>query len=596
MMETACSHSELDYRIKQWEKKLRDLSLEIVKSGNKKIPCLLLQVKSYLDDEQLHTKEYPAIKKLLWKYKFFQAILVFLKRDYRVDGGWTTAAKLSRLLSQICTGVDFADSVEFKDDCLPTADRNMLMLAVRIHDDLMESSLNARDVLINDFRTVLDALIYLTSGYAFLVKPVLTDENLLKLLMTDDVVIGTEIINLIRTILRLNWHVLKQLDSKIIHTFLDEIIYKLSVYTEPKIQIASCNCILEFCEHYPALIDLLCTKYKGLRIILMKQAEKIHCRELKPLLVLLNAGSSERVQKQKHHQAVEKIQSAWRGYITRKKLKKANEAISKLQKCYLSRKETREKEQENLRELSQKNEQMQSFQLLKMRSFREKQLQKMELTPAYQILKYQAEEMENAAICIQKNWRGYRIRCQQSKFHTEYKQRRAAIIIQRAVRRWLKRTKSNISPIPTKLKPQTLTEERRTVVQQQITDWREIHSKKLGSFEEQKRLHQKASELLQQFYNSLQASRKRLLHNKALLARLDVDSESLINAPKLESVTEKDIDIYSSPSLPISTKAKIAHKKALKKIAAPWWQKLEDSDEEEDIALNDTSDCEVQNL
>ncbi|GAB1600047.1 calmodulin-binding motif-containing 1-like [Argonauta hians] len=571
--------------INLWEKRLRELSLEIVNSGNKKIPCLLLQVKSYLEDEQLKAKHYPAFKKLLWKYKFFQSIMVFLKQHHRVGGDWSIQAELSKLLSQICTGVDFCDAVEFKNECLPSADKNMLILAVRIHEDLIECPSNQRSVLINNFRTVTNSLIYLTTNYVFLVKPVLTDENLHKLLMTDDIVIGTEIISLIQTILRLNWDLLRQLDTNIIHTFLDEIIYKLSVYTDPKIQERSCQCILEFCEHHPTLIDLLCTKYKGLRAILSKQAEKYLCPELQPLLVLLNNGSSAMVSKKKYLWAIEKIQSAWRGYLVRKKLRNANEAISKLQKCYLSRREINQRKQEELKELSEKNKKKESDQLLKMRSFREKQLQKMEITPADQLLKYQAEEMENAAVCIQKNWRGYEVRRQGSKFREEYNQHKAAVKIQRAVRRSLTRSSPSLSS--SKLKPQTLTEQRRAELQKEIDDWREQHAKPLGTFEEQKILHQDANDLLQQFYGNLELSQKRLLYNEALMARIDVDLESLMNTPTLQSVKEKDIETYSSPSLPISTMAKMAHKKTMKKHCASWWQKLDDSDE--DIEISDIS-------
>ncbi len=47
-------------------------------------------------------------------------------------------------------------------------------------------------------------------------------------------------------------------------------------------------------------------------------------------------------------------------------------------------------------------------------------------------------------------------------------------------------------------------------------------------------------------------------------------------APKLSEVTEKDIESFTSHSVPISTKARADHIEELRLLKQPWWRKLGD--------------------
>lgn len=47
-------------------------------------------------------------------------------------------------------------------------------------------------------------------------------------------------------------------------------------------------------------------------------------------------------------------------------------------------------------------------------------------------------------------------------------------------------------------------------------------------------------------------------------------------APSLKDVTEKDVEMYSSFSLPVATKAKANHRHEMDKLTQPWWKRLGD--------------------
>ena len=53
-------------------------------------------------------------------------------------------------------------------------------------------------------------------------------------------------------------------------------------------------------------------------------------------------------------------------------------------------------------------------------------------------------------------------------------------------------------------------------------------------------------------------------------------------APPLNSITQKDVEMFSSRSLPIATKAKQQHNETLAKLQRPWWKQKWDEDGEID--------------
>ena len=55
-------------------------------------------------------------------------------------------------------------------------------------------------------------------------------------------------------------------------------------------------------------------------------------------------------------------------------------------------------------------------------------------------------------------------------------------------------------------------------------------------------------------------------------------------AAKLTGVTKKDVEMFSSRSVPVAVAARRQHNEVLRKQKQPWWQSLMEENEDVDIA------------
>lgn len=69
--------------------------------------------------------------------------------------------------------------------------------------------------------------------------------------------------------------VLLHVDEKILHSVLDELVYKLSSTTNPVTGNATTKLLLSVAESHPQLVELLSTRYKGLSLYFLSQGRKI---------------------------------------------------------------------------------------------------------------------------------------------------------------------------------------------------------------------------------------------------------------------------------------------------------------------------------
>jgi len=61
----------------------------------------------------------------------------------------------------------------------------------------------------------------------------------------------------------------------------------------------------------------------------------------------------------------------------------------------------------------------------------------------------------------------------------------------------------------------------------------------------------------------------------------------LLVAPELDKVTQKDVEMYSTRSVPVATKARVNHMETLRNLQLPWWKKLGDEFQESDLPEED---------
>ncbi|PKU40187.1 hypothetical protein llap_9503 [Limosa lapponica baueri] len=319
-------------------------------------------------------------------------------------------------------------------------------------------------------------------------------------------------------------------------------------------------------------------------------------RDLSQLLDLLDLEqSSGKGEMQRQHQAACIIQATWRGFQTRKRLKKLPQAVTALQRSF------RAKREQELQHLKKQKEdealklQMQLQRQRAMRLFHERQLALLEIIHPSQVNKYMEEMEGKSALTIQRFWRGYRARRNFHQQKQSLKEYKAAVVIQRAACKFLEKRRRRRPLSPWK-DPKGLTDEQRLALQQKVDDYIKLHPASQMSEEMSKELHMQAQEKLAQFLLRSRLDQRAAQRRETLLAQVNTDVELLMNAPGLAETTGKDLDVFMSRSVPVATKARQSHNTMLKYTRWPWWKKLGDEFVEDDVIPDDALNAELGTL
>ncbi|KFW80193.1 IQ calmodulin-binding motif-containing protein 1, partial [Manacus vitellinus] len=573
------------------------LAAQVTESGEQDIPLLLLKLKGVLSSPSLGSEESKKIKQDIYDYGLTQYCLLVLRQDHsRLRGGWATAAQLAEILSHCCVGLEMKeDPEEFYEKFLPSAIDNLLVLGKRLQARFIRAIKDKeKQDFLHWFQTVTNAICWLFDGHIQLAACVLQNDCFLQLLITDDVETAIIMMSVLHNILRINSSVFLQVDKATLHSILDELVYKLSSTTNPAVGSAATKLLLVVAKLSKQLVQLLTARYKGL---LNKQwTGKGFDRELNQLLDMLYLEkSSGKGEMQKQHQAACIIQATWRGFQTRRRLKKLPQAVTTLQRSF------RAKREQELQHLAKQKEdealklQMQLQRQRAMRLFHERQLALLERVHASQVNKYMEEMEDKSALTIQRFWRGYRARKifhQQKQSLKEYK---AAVIIQRTACKFLEKRRRRRPLSPWK-EPKGLTDEQRLALQQKVDDYIKLHPASQMSEEMSKELHMRAQEKLAQFLLRSRLDQRAVQRRETLLAQVNTDVELLMNAPGLAETTEKDIGVFVSRSVPVATKARQSHNTMLKYTRWPWWKKLGDEFMEDDVIPDEALNTELETL
>ncbi|KAF1540683.1 IQ calmodulin-binding motif-containing protein 1, partial [Eudyptes schlegeli] len=576
------------------------LAAQVTESREQDIPLLLLKLKGILNSASLGSEESKKIKQDIYDYDLTQYCMLVLRQDHsQLRGGWATAARLAEILSHCCVGLEVKeDAEEFYKKFLPSAIDNLLFLGRRLQARFIRTIKDEeKQDFLQWFRTVTDAICWLFGGHIQLAACALQNDHFLQLLITDDVETAVIMMSVLHNILRVNSSVLLQVDEETLHSVLDELVYKLSSTTNPVIGNAATKLLLLVAKFCKQLVKLLTARYKGLKELLSKQwTGKGFDRDLGQLLDLLYLEQSNgKGEVQRQHQAACIIQAMWRGFQTRKRLKKLPQAVTTLQRSF------RAKREQELQHLKKQKEdealklQMQLQRQRAMRLFHERQLALLEIIHASQVNKYMEEMEGKSALTIQRFWRGYRARRnfhQQRQFLKEYK---AAVVIQRAACKFLEKRRRRRPLSPWK-DPKGLTDEQRLALQQKVDDYIKLHPASQMSEEMSKELHMQAQEKLAQFLLRSRLDQRAAQRRETLLAQVNTDVELLMNAPGLAETTEKDLDVFMSRSIPVATKARQSHNTMLKYTHWPWWKKLGDEFVEDDVIPDDALNAELGTL
>nr|XP_060630556.1 IQ calmodulin-binding motif-containing protein 1 isoform X1 [Anolis sagrei ordinatus] len=590
--------SLLSYEMKPLPVDPRILSLaaQVTESSGQDVPGLLLKIKDILTSVVPGSNELQKIKQDLYYYDLVQYCLFVLKQDYTgVLGGWTTAAQLAEILSICCVGLEVKEeSEEFYNKLLPSAVDNLLFLGRRLQARFVRAIKDEeRREFSHNFKTVMDALYRLCEGHVQLTAKVLQNEQFQQLLITDDIEISTVIMSVLEKISRTNTAVLLELPEKSLHCILDELVYKLSSSTNPVIGNAAIKLLLLITKSDAHILMTLVLRYKGLQTLLSKQwTGKGFDKNLNQLMDLLYSENYKVGKTQRLQQAACLIQAAWRGFQTRKRLKQLPKAVTTLQRNFRAK---REQKLQDLRKQKEEEDLHQQLHLQRhraMRLFHERQLTMLEIVHAGQVDKHILEIKEKSALTIQRYWRAFKARrnfqCQKKSLQ-QYK---AAVILQRAVLRFLEKQRKKRAYSFWK-QPRSLSDEERLSLQQKVDDHIRLHPASEMSEEMSRELHHQAQENLAKYLLRRSQDHKAEQHRQALLAQVHTDLDQLMCAASLKESTVKDLNDFMSRSGPVVAKAKQSHITMLKYTQWPWWKKIGEEVFDEDAVSEDLLSAEL---
>ncbi|XP_064926667.1 IQ calmodulin-binding motif-containing protein 1 isoform X2 [Columba livia] len=361
----------------------------------------------------------------------------------------------------------------------------------------------------------------------------------------------------------------------------------------------------DFLHWFQTVADAICWLFGGhiqlatcgLKGLLSKQwTGKGFDRDLGQLLDLLYLEQSNgKGEMQRQHQAACIIQATWRGFQTRKRLKKLPQAVTTLQRSFRAKREQELQHLKKQKEDESLKLQMQLQRQRAMRLFHERQLAVLEIIHASQVNKYMEEMEGKSALTIQRFWRGYRARRNFHQQRQSLKEYKAAVVIQRAACKFLEKRRRRRPLSPWK-DPKGSTDERRLALQQKVDDYIKLHPASQMSEEMSKELHVQAQEKLAEFLLRSRLDQRAAQRRETLMAQVNTDVELLMNAPGLAEATEKDLDVFLSRSIPVATKARQSHNTMLKYTRWPWWKKLGVEFEEDDVIPDDALHAELGTL
>ncbi|KAK3787699.1 hypothetical protein RRG08_031928 [Elysia crispata] len=566
---------------KHGDQRIINLAKEVSNTRDRKLASLLLTLKPILDESPVGSDEGALIRKDLWQFNLLKVLVLVLRQDFSIIAGeWHTAAQLATILSIGTCGLalsDPADQRQLDEDFLPRCVENLLILARHVNAVVAavpKDNPQQRSPLVASLKQVVDALVKLAGGYFYIIGNVMSSPWLLQLLVSDEPKVTNIVMATMEKLLRLDPHLLGKLEEETVFALMDELVYKLTVNTDISIAAGACRCLLRFCDYHKSLVEALCTRYKGLRPLLRRWEARGFDRDLRHVGLLLESGSALKAKSQRNHECARYIQAVWRGFAARRKLRKANRAFAKFQKSYRLKKAEQEQVKLATQFQSELYHKMKMKRQKMLRAFHEKRLQTMEILPAARIEEFLKKEKSVAAVRIQTLWRGHRERLKFTERQSVAQQVKAAIKIQRVFRRWLEKTELAKQEFPTHLKPPGLTDDRRVELMKTISQWKEQHPPQELDQAQLQALHTRGHAALAAHYSRVRSYRKLQAQVEGMVARLDTDTELLALAPPLKDVTEKDVAMYSSRSLPVAVAAKDRHLKMLRTKQLPWWKIL----------------------
>ena len=594
------SRSAKDTQVQECYRVISNIARTISNKRATEIPLILLQLKPILSSKALSLKQLRKVKEYIWLNDLLHVNVETLRQDFtKVQGQWATAAQLTSILSTICCGVYPKETPhtaagqsryseqqkEYYDILLPTSADSLLILANNLLEKEQQNMDSGYQVSeLNHFRIIVESLLEMCQSHRQCIERVLKSPYLLHLLITDLVHHCSVVLSFVADLMIIDGSLLVTLPPDILHSLLDELVFKLSGEHETP-AVLSLELMARLATSNHAITEGISSRYTGILELAVKWNTQKTSRNIMNFISQLKTLAIAESEDAVHHGAATVIQAAWRGYSGRRRLKKMQQGIRKFQQVYRQRKAKKLKqaeEDQTLKTLRTAKELSLQSQRLK---FREKQLSTVEQLPASEVDRFVTQQENTAAIAIQAWWRGRLAHAKRSILYNERRQSRSAAVIQRAYRRYKRKGKSGSRD--GYLLPQIEGAEREAL-QGEIAEYQEHHPPSFKSPTEVRELHSRVQNLTEHFYMSRIEQHKSDRERTELLSELDHSCDMLLGAPNLN-------DSFTMPEIPatfttaaaasscgggggggsaaVAKMAQTAHREELRALNTPWWKR-----------------------
>nr|XP_046191033.1 IQ calmodulin-binding motif-containing protein 1-like isoform X3 [Oncorhynchus gorbuscha] len=553
-----------------------------------KVPQVLSKLQDILNRISVQDdRELGAFKKSLFSHGILQYCAGdALKLNYaKVEGGYATATQLAEILSSCCVGVDMGGDTEaFHRRLLPSVTDSLLSLASRLMNRALAG--NGQPEMFRFFKKVMGSVCWLLKAHGHLAAQVLQSDHYERMLMSEEERVGTVCVSLWHQLLTANSELVAGLGKGPLSVILDDVVYRMAHTSNPVVGGAAIRTLLLVARQQESALQLIIHRFKGLEGMIGREWRgRGFDEEVDQLIKLLH----REVSKPADHtetwpeecvRAACVIQAAWRSYQTRRRVKSLPRAVRSLQRSFRERRRRRAQQAQAVCWEEELRLQLCVRRQRARREFHQKQLQLLQLLPPGQVQQYLGEVERQAAIQIQRVWRGHRERRNFQLRRNAHTQHRAAVVLQRTVLRFLKRRRAEKAPpsLSPWIGPRGLTDSRRAELKREVEEHIALHPSSVVSLEGSRELHAQTQALLLQHLQGREAELREHTHTHALLAQINTDLELLLNAPSLSVATVTDCDVFRSRSAPVAARARQSHNALLQSGRLPWWKMLGDGD------------------
>ncbi|KAJ8004016.1 hypothetical protein DPEC_G00154420 [Dallia pectoralis] len=558
---------------------------ELVASTNikpeQKVTQILSKLQDVMNKKSLQDdRELCALKTDLFRHGILQYCAEdCLKLNYaKVEGGYATATLLAEIICSCCVGVDLGSHAEaFHKSLLPSVTDSLLSLANRLLNRALGE--NGQPDMFRLFKKVMHSMCWLLKAHGHLVTQVLLSDHYERILMWEEESVGAVCVSLWHQILSANSDLVADLKEDSLSVMLDDIVYRMANTSDRTVGGAAIRTLLLVAQQQDSALQLIICQFKGLAGMVGREWRGRGLdEEVNQLMKLLQRNVSKPAEEwpQESVRAACVIQAAWRSYQTRRRVKSLPRAVSSIQRSFRERRGRREQRAQTVRLEEELRLQVCLKRQRARREFHQKQLQLLHLLPPGQIQHYLGEVERQAAVRIQRVWRGQRERRNFQLRRNTHTRHRAAVILQRAVLRFLKRRRAEKSSLTPWIGLRGLTDSRRAELKSEVEEYISLHPSSVVSPEVSRELHDKTQAMLLQHLQGREADRREDTHTNALLAQINTDLELLLNAPSLNAATATDCQVFKSRSGPVAARARQSHNALLQAGRLPWWKMLGD--------------------